>query len=240
MTMPTTTRRARPAGQEPAPEVRGYWRVLVAVIAPLPLLAKGLGYLLSPVDGDAGFRESVAAFQAHPALLGLLIGLDALFVVGLVPATLAVVLLTRRGAPRLTAVGGSVALLGFLSGIALLGGILTPATMTARHGLDADALARFDETFAAEPLVEVAGLLFVLGIVVGLGLLGAALWRSRAVPAWVGIALLVGGSTHPFLPGHVAQGVGLLVAAVGFAGAGLALLRLPDDAFDLPALRPRR
>jgi len=40
-----------------------------------------------------------------------------------------------------------------------------------------------------------------------------------------------------FLPGHVAQGVGLLVAAVGYAGASLALLRLGNDDFDLAPAR---
>jgi hypothetical protein len=54
----------------------------------------------------------------------------------------------------------------------------------------------------------------------------------------MGVALMVGGATHPFIPGHLGQGVGLLVAAVGFAGASIALLRMRNDAFDLPAARP--
>jgi hypothetical protein len=45
---------------------------------------------------------------------------------------------------------------------------------------------------------------------------------------------LLGGATHPFIPGNVGQGIGLLVAAVGFAGASVALLRTRDDDFDLP------
>lgn len=238
MPIRTETRSAKRTTTERSPDVRRYWRLVLAVVAPLPMLAKGAFYLLSPVGGDEGFTESVTAFRAHPELLTLLTALDAVFVVGLVPATFAVALAARRGAPRLTAAGATVALLGFLCGIALLGGILTPAVVTAQHGLDVAAVARFDEALASEPLLDVAGLLFITGVVVGLGLLGGALWRSRAVPGWVGIALLLGGATHPFIPGQVAQGIGLLVAAVGFAGAGLALLRLPDDEFDLPASRP--
>ena len=38
------------------------------------------------------------------------------------------------------------------------------------------------------------------------------------------------------MPGHVAAGIGLLVAAVGFAGASRALLRTGNDEFDLPPL----
>ncbi|MEV4459593.1 hypothetical protein [Microbispora sp. NPDC049633] len=84
----------------------------------------------------------------------------------------------------------------------------------------------------------VAGLLFILGIVVGLLLLGLALWRSGAAPAWAGILLAAGGFTHPFMPGHVASGVGLLVTAMGFAGVSVALLRMRNDEFDLPPVSP--
>ena len=35
-----------------------------------------------------------------------------------------------------------------------------------------------------------------------------------------------------------AQGVGLALAAVGFAGASVALLRMTNDEFDLPPIRP--
>ena len=77
---------------------------------------------------------------------------------------------------------------------------------------------------AESPIALVGSLLFILGVTVGLLLLGLAMWRSHAAPAWMGIALAVGGFTHPFMPGHVAAGIGLLVAAVGFAGASRALL----------------
>ncbi|GED83669.1 hypothetical protein [Streptomyces sp. 6-11-2] len=48
-----------------------------------------------------------------------------------------------------------------------------------------------------------------------------------------GNALAVVGFTHPFMPGHIASGVGLLVA-----GAGWALLRMSDDDFDRAPGRP--
>jgi hypothetical protein len=52
----------------------------------------------------------------------------------------------------------------------------------------------------------------------------------------MGIALALGGFTHPFLPGHLAAGIGLLVASIGFAGVSVALLRSSNDSFDLPPL----
>lgn len=58
----------------------------------------------------------------------------------------------------------------------------------------------------------IGGLLFIVGLVFGSIVLGSGLWRSRAVPAWVGVAVAVGGSTHGFLSfNHVVVAVGLVV-----------------------------
>jgi hypothetical protein len=226
----TTVRTAR--------DTRGLWRVLLAVVAPLPMLAKGVYYLIIPVDGGADFAATRAAFAAHAGLLDTLKLLDSVFVAGLVPATVAVAWVARRGAPRLATAGALISLTGFLTGISMLGGVLQPAMLAVQHNLDPTAVAGLDEAAANEPVTLIAGLLFIVGIVVGLLLLGIALWRGRGAPAWAGIALAVGGFTHPFLPGHVAQGLGLFVAAAGFAGASMALLRMGNDEFDLAPLRP--
>jgi len=226
-----------PAPPRPLRDTRGFWRFLLAIIAPLPMLAKGIFYVLSPVNGGEGFRETVAAFAAHRQLVETLTWLDAVFVVGIIPATIAVAWAARRGAPRLTTVAAVIALLGFFAGIALLGGVETPALITVEHGLDIETMAKVDDALLNEPLLMVASLLFIVGIVFGLLLLGLALWRSRVAPAWTGIALAVGGFTHPFVPGHVAQGIGLVIAAAGFAGASVALLRMSNDEFDLAATR---
>lgn len=226
-----------PAAVKPLRDPRGFWRILLAVIAPLPILAKAVYYLLIPANGEASFKDTVTAYTAHEQLVGNLRWVDALFVVGIVPATLAVAWVARRGAPRLSTAGALIAVLGFLAGVGLIGGVNTPAFLTVHHNLDYDTMATMYDEMGKEPIILVGSLLFILGVVIGLTLLGAALWRSRIVPAWVGIALMAGAFTHPFLPGHVAQGIGLVVAAVGFAGASLALLRMRNDDFDLPPVR---
>lgn len=78
---------------------RAFWRILLAVILPLPMLAKGIHYMLSPVGGDVTFTETVTALEAHPDMLETLKWLDAVFVVGLIPATIALAWVARRGAP---------------------------------------------------------------------------------------------------------------------------------------------
>jgi hypothetical protein len=230
-TAEATPRRTR---SEPVRDRRGFWRILLAVILPLPFLAKGVYYMLTPVAGDVTFKESVASFEAHRGLLETLKWFDAVFVVLLIPATMGVIWVARRGAPRLTTWGAVIALSGFFTGIALLGGVETPALVTVQHDLDHTSIAALDDALHHEPLLGIASLLFIVGIVLGLGLLGGALKRSRAVPGWVGLAVMIGGATHPFIPSHIGQGIGLFVAAAGFIGVSVAVLRMSDDEFDLP------
>jgi hypothetical protein len=230
----TTLAASAQEASKPLRDVRGFWRVLLALIAPLPLVAKGIWYLLIPVDQDASFQRTLAVYAAHRSLVSGLRWLDVIFMVTLVPAVVAVAWVARRRAPRLTTAGLLVAGGGMLVGLTLIGGPNSPALVTVEHNLDVATMSRLYDAIGNDPITLIASVLFLAGIIIGLGLLGAALWRSRAVPAWMGIALMAGGITHPLLPGHVAQGVGLLVAAVGFVGASRALLRESDDDFDLP------
>jgi hypothetical protein len=224
-----------PAQAKRVRDRRGFWRILLAVIAPLPFLAKGVYYVLTPVAGDVTFKESVASFEAHRDILEALKWLDAVFVVLVIPGTIAAAWVARRGSPRLTTAGAAIALTGLFFGISLLGGVMTPALVTVQHDLDFTSMAAMDDALHHEPLLGIASLLFIVGVVFGWGLLGGALKRSRAVPAWVGLAVMIGGVTHPFIPNHIGQGIGLFIAAAGFIGVSVALLRMSNDEFDLPA-----
>jgi hypothetical protein len=215
-------------------DARRFWQLLLAVVAPLPMLSKGISYLIIPVDGDASVQSTVDALRSRPGLAETLVWLDVVFCVLLVPSLIGACWLARRGAPRLTAAAGLVAVGGTLVGIAVLGGPLTPFQMVLRHDLDTSSMTAFSDAAEADAVIGVGSLCFIVGIVIGLTLLGAALWRSRQVPRLAAAAVIVGGATHPFLPGHVAQGIGLFVAAAGFAFVSAALVRLPKDAFDLP------
>lgn len=150
------------------------------------------------------------------------------------PATIALAWVARRRAPVLTAVGGTIALLGFLAVLGQGPDDITLARITAAEHLDVGTIAALDDAWWALPLPSISVLLFLLGLVVGLPLLGIGLWRGRVTPRWTAAALIAGTATHPFVPGHVAGGIGLLVAAVGFVGVGRALLQTRDDDFDLP------
>ena len=221
-------------------DLRSFWRIVLAVVAVVPTTAKGIWYVLIPINQDADFRDTVASYGAHRSLVAGLEWLDAVFMVTLVPAVLAVAWTTRRRAPRMTTAGLLLAGGGVLAGLTLLSGPNTLAMLTVQHDLDFATMSKLSDVVEGDPMMLAAAGLFLSGIVFGLALLGGALWRGRVAPAWMGIALIVGGITHPFLPGHVAQGIGLLVASAGFAGATLALLRLRNDDFDLPPVAATR
>lgn len=231
-------RTAEPTAAPPSVrDVRGFWRFLLAVVAPVPMLAQAIGTLVSPADAGAAFPETVAAAAADQQAFTATQWLNAVFVIGLIPATVAVAWAARRGAPRLATIGAVVALTGFLSGFGLLPDDHALALATTREALDLQAMTRLDGALWAMPVSGLASLLFIVGLTIGLALLGTALWRSRVAPAWTGIALIAGAVTHPFLPGAALAATGLAVGAVGFAGATVALLRLRNEEFDLPPVR---
>jgi hypothetical protein len=149
----------------------------------------------------------------------------------------ALVWVARRGAPRLSTAGALLSLPAFLTAFFVLGGP-QPAVLAARYDLDLDAVGSVADAAENDPTILVVGLVFLIGIVFGLPVLGIALWRSRASSFWAAAALVLGAGTHPFVPGHIGQGFGLLVAATGFAAASVALLRTPNVAFDLPPVAP--
>src|SRR5690349_1140020 len=134
-------------------DARGFWRIVLAVVAPLPMLAQGIFYVLSPVDGDAEFDSTLAAVRAHAGLASGLMYLEAVRDTVRLPATVAVARVARRAAARLTAWAAAISLTGFLAGFTLLGGVLTPALMPVRHGLDPSAMKQMSAAFEGEPLI---------------------------------------------------------------------------------------
>ena len=215
-------------------DVRTFWRVVLAVIAPVPMLAMGISYVINPTDGSADVATTVAGIEAHPgrALASMLTGL--LFVIFLTPATTALAWTTRRRAPRLTTVGASLTLLGLLTGFATLPAGSNLGWIAAQEDLDLGLIQTLDDALWAQPTSGVGIILFLAAITIGLPLLGIAMWRAKAAPRWMAACLIAGTATHMFTPGHVAQGIGLLVGAVGFLGVSRALLRTRNDDFDLP------
>jgi hypothetical protein len=228
--MALTTNADTTAGAQARPwDDRGFYRKALAVVAPIPMVAMGVNYLGVEMPGDGPFKDMLAAAARQENVLVAMDWVVLLFFAFLIPAVIAVALVTRRRAPRLTAVGLVLTIPGFAVGFGAGPNDTHLALLTHQKHLDTSAMAALDTAMWGVPSAGIASLLFIVGITIGLLLLGIALTRSRAVPAWYGVALAFGGFTHPFMPTHVLAGVGLMIAAIGFFGASLALLRMSND-----------
>ncbi len=217
-----------------AHDVRGFWRVLLAIVVPVPWLAKGVQYVVQESTYDRT-SDQIRAWTSDPTYSWLQ-WLDALFVVLVVPSILAMALLARRGAPRLTTAATIAMAGGFLMVLSLNVGGDPLAWVAARHGYDPTGTGKFIDALQDDPRVGLGGLGFVVAILIGSSLIALALFKSQAVSAWAAALVGLGGVTHPFLSfDHRVHGAGLIVLAVGCVAVSVALLKMSNDEFDLPA-----
>lgn len=215
-------------------DLRRWQRWVAALVLPIgPAAVAVLRFILpyNTTDGSSGVARKVLA---HPGAQSVVLWLGFVAILTLVPAVFAVGRLTRRRAPRLTAAALLLAVPGYLSLTWLIGSDLL-AWAGAKQGLDGATLGRL--LALVHPTSAIASVLFVLGHVVGTVLLGIALWRTRVVPRWAALGTIVAQPLH-FVAAVIVASHGLdLVAwglnAVGFAAVAVAILRLPDEAWDV-------
>ena len=213
-------------------------RILAALVLPIgPLAVAGLRYLL-PYFSASTPRETAADVLAAQGRQSAVLWLGLIATFTLLPGVLAVGRLTRRGAPKLTAVAMLLVVPGYLALTYMIGSDLVLWT-GARAGLDVSSLTHLAETI--HPTSNIAVGVFVLGHVIGTVLLGLALLRSRTVPSWAAwvtvvaqplhfVALVIVGSRELDFAAWAANGV-------AFAVVGYAILKTPDDEWELPPVR---
>ncbi|HET8600145.1 MAG TPA: hypothetical protein VFL99_07455, partial [Segeticoccus sp.] len=228
-TTPTaTTSRRRPR------DLRRTWRWGLALLAPLPMLAVAAEAVFVPYGEFATAREQLTAGAAAPGRLTLALWMGFLGVLLAVPATMAVAWTVRRAAPRLALAGGLSCLVGFGMTWAI------PNTdqvvrVAAEGGYDVTRVASVIDLAAGHPSANVAVGIFLVGQLIGLVLLGCALWRTPGAPRWAAVALAVSGPLHVAVAGFpVAAAGSWVLTALGYAGASVALVRSRDEDFDLP------
>lgn len=232
--------RSSQAGIAEGVDLRHASRILAAIVLPVgPLAVAGVRYLL-PYFSATTPRETAATVLAAEGRQSAVLWLGLIATFTLLPGVLAVGRLTRREAPRMTAAAMLLVVPGYLALTYMLGSDLVLWT-GARAGLDESALAGLAGTF--HPTSDIATGVFVLGHVVGTVLLGVALLRADAVPTWAAIVTMVSQPAH-FVALVILGSPALDTAAwaangVAFAVVGVAILRTPDDEWDLPPVRRR-
>jgi hypothetical protein len=194
--------------------------VLVAAVGPLTVAAlRGL----LPYDTVDDNATIVAKVAAHPGAEAAVLWLSGLALITLPLAVLVVNGAAMRARPVLGTVAAVIAWVGF-SGLTFL---ISP-DQVARAGFDAglptDATAALMSAIDESAVTSTATSLFVAGHILGVVLLGVALWR--VVPRWAALALIVSQPFHfvvaVIVPNHALDALAWALTAVGFAAAAAA------------------
>lgn len=228
-----------PNAPDPNPaDLRRFWRILLAAVAPLPWLALAASNAITPDDLGSSTEETFASIAEDPTAAKAALWLGLPFVLLVVPSGVAMMMAHRRTAPRLTLVVGGFATYAFYSAL-LNPNLNLIGLITHEQGLDADTTIALASKLEEHPLTIIAILPLFLTITLGRIGLGVLLWRARLAPRAIAVAMLLASPVEFLLVGGQVNSnfgavLSYLLTAIGFSGASIALLRMNDDEFDLP------
>jgi hypothetical protein len=200
---------------------------LAAVVVLGPLSITVLRGILPyrTADDPATMAAKVAE---HPSAQAGVLWLTLIAMVTLVPAVIAVGLLAIRHSRRIGTCGTALAVVGF-SLLFAVTAIDFAALAGARSGIGLDATTRMLEELNASPALILATIAFVGGHVIGVVLIGVALLRGRAIPAWAAWALIISQPLHivfaVVVPSNALDAAAWALTTVGFAAAAAAITR---------------
>ena len=208
---------------------------LLLIAAPALLV---LGSIVSPNTDHKDKVRELAAVAAHK---GTYLAGGLIFLVGTLLVVFAGIGLIRmfRGSRGVT-LGQAAGLLIVLAGFVGAGWYSLGAMeyeMVHAKGLNTAALAQFlhkaDSPGVLIPLI----VLFAVGSVLGLVLLGIAAWRTRVVPVWAAIVVIIAGPVAFFSQGHLGEIIGNVVLLAGLGSLGVRALTMSDEEWDAPRER---
>jgi hypothetical protein len=211
-------------------DVRPVSRWVAALVLPIGPAAIALLRYFLPYDTVDDVPTMVNKIVDNLDRSSLVAWLGFIGILTLVPGAYAVGRLTRRRAPWLTAIALFLVVPGYLAlPWASSSDLFTWSAGTA--GLDVASITKAVEVTHGS--MNLAGVVFVIGHVLGTILLGLAMWRSRIVARWAAVAVMVSQPIHfiaaVIIPNHTLDLIGWGLQAVGFAAVGWAILRMSDD-----------
>jgi hypothetical protein len=219
---PRDTRRAR--------------RLVAAILLPIAPLSVVVLRLIWPAFSASDTKASLDAVAARPGAQEAVLWLSLVMTLTMVPAVLAAVRLARRRRPALAMLTAGINLVAYLAGaIALVApDLLALVAVRGEHGRA--TVEPFIDAVNTHPTISAGLMLFVVGHIVGMILLGAALWRI--IPVWASIVLIVSQPLHfvayVVLQVQLLDGLAWGLTALGFTACAVAIARTPDNDWDLP------
>jgi hypothetical protein len=218
-------------------DLRRFWRILIAVTLPIGPLGVTVARAFLPYWTNDDSATIVDKLLGNPDTVQVLQWVGLVMMAPLLGAMLSLGYVARRRAPILATVGSLISF-GAYALWGVTGNIELTVYAMGEVGVDPATIVRVLEVQEGGAVALITGFGWVVGHIVGMILLGIAVWKAGLVPAWVGIGLAVSQPIHLvsaiILPSRlldVTLGWGL--TTVCCAMVGLAVLRMRDDDFDL-------
>lgn len=219
---PSSTSAVRMTGR-----VRLLSGALALILAPWGFVITNASYAWVIRNGgsDETGAEALALAATSPGILRLCLVAGMVGCLLIIPAVLTALNLAPRS--RLAFVGGSLMIAGYVCYFGVLLSNMIIIAMAERGGPLADYAAVIDasqidlSTFWVFPI-------FVVGNLLGTLLFAIGLLRSRAVPVWAAILIMLWPPLHVvglIIGGEVLEVIGALLQAIGFAGVAAVVLR---------------
>ena len=218
----------------PPRDLRRLQRRLAALVLLVPATSIGLARLFQVDDTDT--RRALDLVAADPGRQFLFALLGYIGIVTIVPAFLAAARLSRRRRPVLTMVALGINLAAYLGSWAI-GAIDNLYLVGGRLPADQrDTAALVIDKLWSEGLAGVSTGVFVLGHVLGAILMAFALRDSIPTIGWVAMLLTTPAHVVAFvvLQAPVLDMGAWLLMALSFAFCARAILRTPDEQWDVP------
>lgn len=219
-------------------DTRRFQRRAAALLMPVGPAAIAVLRFVLPYDTPDKPHTVIAKIAAHPGAENATLWLLFLAVFTLVPGAFTALRMVRRRAPVLGIAAAALLIPGYLALIA--GG---PGTYTdfvgyvgVTHGIDHGALSQVVDRLNGNPVLGLLAGIFVVGHILGTVLLAVAFWRTRIVARWAALVLGISQPLHllaALTGSHPLDLLGWGLTAVGMGAAAVALVRLPDDEWEL-------
>lgn len=202
-------------------------RLAIALITPVGPLAAAVLRTVLPYDTTDSSDAIAAGVAGHEVAESAVLWLALVAMLTVVPGAISLGVAAAGRRPLL----GTAALVLSVAGFSALPVIPDAVALSGvQAGLPLSGVARLIDESQGQPAVLVGGVVFVLGHVLGVVLLGIALWRAGIVPGWAGAVLSVSQPLHfvfaVVAPNHLLDGCAWGLTAVGFAVAARSVLRL--------------
>ena len=214
-------------------DVRRLQRFVAAVVLLVPATAVAIGRLFVTDDSDT--RKALDLVAADPGRQFTLTLLSFIAIMTFVPAFLAAGRLAKRRRPVLTMIALGVNLVAYCSAWAfpaLNNMYFAGATLPVEQRDGAGALI---DAMWAHGFLSISAMLLVIGHISGAILIGLALRGSIPTAGWV--AMILSQPAHAafvVFPSPVIDALAWGLIALAFAFCAVAVLRTPDDEWDLP------